>query len=466
MKHHHALIRSLIALATAVALGGCSELGIYDLTESQARDADFAVGSLEADAGDEQITLSWNDPADDRFSAVQIEYSPGAGVLTVDPGTQSITIGSLTNGTSYQFDLYAIADSGPVGPAVTVMATPSLPSFPDDEWHSAASVSRRRLVIDGREYDEVFEGFPLMVQLDSARIAYTEAAADGSDLRFFDAGNTSELFYEIESWDPSGESIVWVRVPALAAGSRDYIWMYWGGGATTSFADASEVWSEYELVLHLSDDLTDSSPNARNGSAVGSPVYAEGPAGTAIRVGDEAIASAYVNVPGYASDFDHTTLGAYTVELWMLGDDVPATDTTNGPLMGQSFFSMGWDNTNTLYTGTYHFRHTTENWTPVAASPLAAETWYYAAAVFDGTAGTATSYRDGGVDNQLTEYPGTVGDRASYLRIGEDGGIGDIFDGMVDEVRITHQTRSAAWIAAQYRSMTDALVIFGEVEQQ
>ena len=40
------------------------------------------------------------------------------------------------------------------------------------------------------------------------------AAADGSDLRIKDSSGNL-LAHEIDKWDPSGRSIVWVRVPLL-----------------------------------------------------------------------------------------------------------------------------------------------------------------------------------------------------------------------------------------------------------
>ncbi|MFW6313816.1 MAG: DUF2341 domain-containing protein [Spirochaetota bacterium] len=468
MKHTtkcHRYRRSfLLAALVAFLFAGCSEFGVHDLTRSQARDVDFTVSDVSVVEGDEQISLSWTDPTDSRLEAIQVEYTPGAGVLMLEPGTESAIVTGLSNGTDYRFDIYAITGSDFVGPSVSATGTPSFPVFADDAWESDASNHRRRLVLDNRRYPEAFAGFPLMVRLDSSRIDYREAAADGGDLRFFDAGNATELYYEVESWNAEGESIVWVRVPEIAASSRDSIWMYWGGGATTTYANPAEVWSEYEVVLHLANGVSDSSPNGWHGSITGSPTYEAGAVGAAIRIGYDGTTKSYVDVEGYVNEHHTKTLGAYTVEVWMLGDQAPDSSTINGPLMGQNFFNIGWNHQNSDFLGTYHFKHTVRTWASVPASPLSADTWYYAAAVFDGAAGTATSYRNGAVDNELTGYGGEAGDKASYLRLGSDGSRADVFDGLVDEVRITHRTRSAAWISAQHLSMTDGTITFGEVE--
>ena len=63
---------------------------------------------------------------------------------------------------------------------------------------------------------------------DGVNIDYSQTQNNGEDLRFFDANGTA-LSYDIEQWNESGDSYVWVRVPKIDAGSTtDSIWMYYG----------------------------------------------------------------------------------------------------------------------------------------------------------------------------------------------------------------------------------------------
>lgn len=445
------------------AVDGAGESGLGVTVSATPRLHALAITSATASAGDEQLTLSWNDPDSPDLARVELLVEPGGAVQTVAPGVESAVIGALSNDVAYTVTLTAVGTNDERGPARSLTATPRLPIFPDDAWAVSSAVSRRRILIDNRGVAESFTGFPLMVRLDASRIDY--GATDGSDLRFFDAGVMTELPYEIERWDESGESIVWVRVPEIAADARDSIWIYWGGGVPTSFHDPAAVWQEYELVLHLNGDLTDSSPNGRHGSAVGGVTFESGAVGDAVRVGDEG-GTRFVDVPAWDNDFDRTTLGAYTVEVWMRGDAAPELASPNGPLMAQHHYNIGWDHNNAAYVGTYHFRHQTASWTPIPASALEGGRWYYAAALFDGAAGTATSLRDGVVDAVRTGLTGTTSDRVSYLRLGADGGASTVFNGLVDEVRVAHVARSLAWIAAQHRSMQDAMIELGPVELQ
>ena len=70
--------------------------------------------------------------------------------------------------------------------------------------------------------------YQVQLTLTPATFAYGNAAVDGADLRFFQADGTP-LDYWIESWNPAGDSIVWVEVQT-AATSSIYV-RYGNGGA-------------------------------------------------------------------------------------------------------------------------------------------------------------------------------------------------------------------------------------------
>ena len=113
--------------------------------------------------------------------------------------------------------------------------------------------------------------FPLPVALDPARIAgfrYQDCAPGGADLRFTDADNTRVLPHEIESWDPQGTSIVWVRVPVLI--SNTVIRAFWRNPEAEP-APAETVWDAgFRGVWHLGDTLVDATMHGNRGSNAGS----------------------------------------------------------------------------------------------------------------------------------------------------------------------------------------------------
>ncbi|MBQ3810169.1 MAG: DUF2341 domain-containing protein, partial [Kiritimatiellae bacterium] len=91
--------------------------------------------------------------------------------------------------------------------------------------------------------------FPVLVRISTNALdgfSYADCAADGSDLRFAD--DADNLYpYEIDTWDPDGESLVWVRVPSLANGAK--FLMYFGSSDPGATAPG-DVWSRYAVVIH------------------------------------------------------------------------------------------------------------------------------------------------------------------------------------------------------------------------
>ena len=76
--------------------------------------------------------------------------------------------------------------------------------------------------------------FPVLVRLSATSPSgfdYADCAANGSDLRFSDAdGNL--IPHEIETWDTAGESLVWVKLPEMDAGTTFSMW--YGGVAAAA----------------------------------------------------------------------------------------------------------------------------------------------------------------------------------------------------------------------------------------
>ena len=62
------------------------------------------------------------------------------------------------------------------------------------------------------------------------------------------------LAYEIEKWDETGNSYVWVRVPQVDASNTDFIWMYYGNPTIGDGQNPTGVWdADFKLVHHLKE---------------------------------------------------------------------------------------------------------------------------------------------------------------------------------------------------------------------
>ena len=166
-----------------------------------------------------------------------------SGTLTVsglalgDRVTATATDGS--NNTS-EFGVNAtVAGTAPVATndaySVNEDGTLTIPAASD--WWNTSWSQRKQLTFNNTGQAENLTNFAVLVELDSTRINYALTQNAGQDLRFVDADGTL-LAHEIETWNESGTSYVWVSVPQIDASSgSDYIWMYYGNAVGARHAE-------------------------------------------------------------------------------------------------------------------------------------------------------------------------------------------------------------------------------------
>ena len=103
--------------------------------------------------------------------------------------------------------------------------------------------------------------FPALVKFDTSidGFSYDLFAEGGVNLRFADAAGNL-LAYEIDTWNTSGTSLIWVKIPELAATTQ--ITAYWGSDSTQHAASQTDgsVWgaATYAGVWHLNEAGTTS----------------------------------------------------------------------------------------------------------------------------------------------------------------------------------------------------------------
>src|SRR5574344_1135078 len=98
--------------------------------------APAAVTNVNAQAGDNQVVLTWSDPADADLYGIRIAYTSAGGAsgniraaftdgVLVAKGAQTYIVTGLTNGTEYTFSVYAVDTSQNESTAATAGATPA-----------------------------------------------------------------------------------------------------------------------------------------------------------------------------------------------------------------------------------------------------------------------------------------------------------------------------------------------------
>ncbi len=340
-----------------------------------------------------------------------------------------------------------------------------------ENWDLSAWSYRRKIFFDntltnlGVEPENLID-FPVLVKLeDGVNIDYNKTNIDGSDIRFVDTDGT-ELSYEIEQWDETGDSFVWVKVPQIDVGDQDYIFIYYGNGLAIDNQNGSDVWSNgYKAVFHNNDvtsstihDSVSDIQGFKKGS--GEPLELEGMINKAQKYdgsNDYSIVNTnFISNPTsltIASWFRKTGEGN-TYEC-VLHRGVSNT-------IGSSEYWMGVDLSDNL-TATIGAT-TGVGWNAGLTTVKATlNEWYYLVASWDGS--VVRVYINGQYNKQYNLA--SSGNLSTPTRMGSsDNGLQYQFNGDIDELSISNIGRSSAWVSSEYKSGLNDFNIFHSEESK
>ena len=137
--------------------------------------------------------------------------------------------------------------------------------------------------------------FPVLLRLPAA-VSSQLRSANGTDLLVEDETGAA-LSFEVETFNPSGTTLVWARVPSLS--SATVLSVYFGGAANAA-NDPTAVWSRYAGVWHFAPSaagtmtVPDATGNGLAGTTTNTLSSYAGPAGLGALQ-----ASAFVRAPDY-----------------------------------------------------------------------------------------------------------------------------------------------------------------------
>lgn len=339
--------------------------------------------------------------------------------------------------------------------------------------------------------------FQILVHIDETKLPgfYSDVQNAGADLKFTDATGLTEYPYEVDVWNPDGESLVWVKIPSLHGGDCAFR-MYYGDIEKTSNLGSTDVWSGYFGVWHFNPDLRDSSPNAYHGTDCNTVGSTNGPVGVGRTIsnsttdGDPVGAIKMLTSAGLQhgatftwSGWINTTVdhnGEYMALIEKRPQD-PWTKSQgfeiywNGNWVGHGF-GMGGDNGQ----GTIRcFAGDGKN----ASDLLNDGRWHHVVITFAN--GVCSSYRDGvRIENEVsisqaqfsdndyilvfgnassveTDKIGTSDIPADASRNGTFRNPGSAFKGSLDEYRLSPGVMGIDRIAADYLTQTTDMTTFG-----
>jgi hypothetical protein len=346
-----------------------------------------------------------------------------------------------------------------------------------EEVSSPATLSsfgyRKAITIDHTKVSGDLVNFPVLVNLPTDASLASHAKANGDDILFttsaiaWNSGTTNDkLPHEIEKYTTAtGNLQAWVKIPNLSSTTDTVIYMYYGNSGVTSQQNKTAVWdSNTKMVQHLAESPADNVAGHYDSTA-----YANN--GTPHNFDN--IATSTTNGTGQidgADVFDGTDdridVGSgVSLKMEMSDMSMQAWVKYNGPGSSgtyRSFLRKGGSWTTNMYLfGMYDDGDLFVRIGDSAgistghrgSTSLIDGQWHYVVTTIDRDSITGIRLYVDGVAETGTSNPTSIGsvmDVANNLSIGS----AYIFNGSIDEVRISNTARSASWISTEFNNQS------------
>ena len=291
--------------------------------------------------------------------------------------------------------------------------------------------------------------FPVLVRISTAidHFNYGDCAAVGADISFTSEDGETVYPHEVDTWNPDGESLVWVKLPSMAHGTK--FLFRWNDPNPPSNNDPTQVWPGYIGVWHFSSlvESTTVKNSARNDYDLKFP---EGKTGSIAENAPAGMGlfceSGAMRTKNYEPEF---SVGAnFTATGWFL---LPSYAGTKGTYAGFVSKKVGLDwNANTGWYLQMNQSKTTVGLvessnieTTYTKLPDATQNWNHFALISDGL--SAKAYFNGSEDVNIN---GKAAIKASSTEF-QVGGSGDY----IDEYRLRKGAVSVDWAGAEYATV-------------
>ncbi len=311
---------------------------------------------------------------------------------------------------------------------------------------------------------ETLTDFPALIKLPdcAAGFSYADAAADGADIYFTDSdGNV--IPHDVDTWNASGASYVWVKVPALTTAAT--VTMHWGETLPANVPAAFDTWSGYVGVWHMNEAdgaKATPEPDATGHGLNATPVrnanlgnilselqgIPNGKVGAARRnqsSGGKCNGLRTPNYVGKITDCSKMTVGGWFRATqpngWMR---LFSAKSDNGNTYGFEAFTLNNSFTSFGASGSSGYATTSDT-----TLPSVQQDWVHVQLVYDGT--TAKYYANGALVRSFPVAKIKASSSALYLAIGNNKNPNEAaWRGCYDEVRMYDGVMSADRIQAEY----------------
>lgn len=346
------------------------------------------------------------------------------------------------------------------------------------------------LRVQGYRGSEPLTNFPLLVRISESRLRgfyYSRAGRTGEDMVFMDTVSDAQLPYEVDTWNVTGESLVWVRVSVLTNGAP--IRMYWTlrEGADAPGYSPEDVWSDYVGVWHFADQGVEPSSDATGNGNLGYP-DSSNPAEsislmthTVANIGQGRVIGHNGGVLGGCRLVVSNTPsfhfgGKLTISGWLKMTTAPRGGATDSKGRVWPFSRRNVESAVDTDFGAYFVRSTSADYNlrgmklfGSGSSSANADkiwpatilsTWSYFGAAYNGGAARVCGAQMGKVSfaerNIAVMQPNDSGENLAFGNIPGTNNTYYSFAGVVDEYRLTPLVRSGSWMQAEFDTVNDS----------
>ena len=310
--------------------------------------------------------------------------------------------------------------------------------------------------------------FPVLVKLSTAIEGFDYADFGATtNLVFKDSGG-NVVPHEVDTWDISGTSLVWVLVPSVTK-TTTFTMCFCGSDDTINNPAATWTGANYVGVWHMdetSGPVADATGHGLTAMPAGTDTTksnrysgSDAPVGHARRTGTGSSAS-YLSIASY----DSFSVGnTFSVSGWVRLTGYGSSPRVFSRKVGYKD-SDGWEIELSSF-GQFKARGAAEdkNLCTGSITPDTHNNWVHLAFVYDGT--TITAYTNGNFSVRSDSITAATDNEKSFSIGSKSGGGSNCADGSFDECRLLDAVASADWIAAEYATVASAaFVTAGEVK--
>ncbi|MFW9897627.1 MAG: DUF2341 domain-containing protein, partial [Candidatus Thorarchaeota archaeon] len=343
--------------------------------------------------------------------------------------------------------------------------TPNLsapPNADDFSYYKTITIDHNKVA-----GSSTYPNFPVLISITDPDLK-TDVQPDGDDIAF--SVESVWVDHEIELFNQAyntthAQLIAWVRIPSLSGIIDTVVRMYYGNSTMSSRQNPNGVWeSNYRGVWHLNeqtggtDAIIDSTSYSNDGTDFNSPNL--GQTGQIYdSVGFNYASGQRIEVPDDAS-LDITN--QLTVEAWInptVNDTwITIVSKMDGPLGSGNvaYFDIyvAINNAGNFDVGLSNPSDVWNEWGSSVAVTIG--TWQHFVFTYQSSTSIGRIFLNGAYMSEHDFSIGALGTNGNPFYIGINRGwTNEVFDGNIDEVRISSIPRSSGWINTEYANQYD-----------